>query len=128
MVNIGLDINLKKCPKCKAIKERKEFYSIKGQKIKVGGFCKSCVLVNNTEKRKEVKRKCVEYLGGKCSTCGYNKSLSALDFHHIDPEQKDKAYVTWKRNFDKLKIELDKCILLCANCHRELHELMGTKY
>lgn len=121
-MNINTSIENKKCPRCNTIKSRKEFYSIKNQEIKVSGLCKPCVLISNKERRREVKRKCVEYLGGCCSNCGYNKSLSALDFHHLNPEEKDKTYVNWRLKFDKLIKELDKCILLCANCHRELHE------
>ena len=57
--------------------------------------------------------------------CGYNKCVASLDFHHEDPTKKEYGIssngstISW----EKLKIELDKCILLCANCHRELHYL-----
>ena len=73
--------------------------------------------------RKKNKQKAVEYKGGKCQKCGYNKCLSALEFHHIDPNQKDfgpssNMNMAW----DKIKNEIDKCILVCANCHREIHE------
>lgn len=72
--------------------------------------------------RKKVKLKAVEYLGGKCSECGYDKNYASLDFHHIDPSQKDfsissNSYFPW----DTIKTELDKCILLCRNCHGEIH-------
>jgi 5-methylcytosine-specific restriction endonuclease McrA len=72
-------------------------------------------------KRLEVKQKAVDYLGGKCSNCGYNKCLAALEFHHINPMEKDKDFAKLRLRFNKLKPELDKCILLCANCHREHH-------
>lgn len=73
--------------------------------------------------RHKVKKELVEYKGGKCEICGYDKCLGALDFHHIDPSQKDFAISTSNiyKNLDKLKEEVDKCILVCANCHRELH-------
>lgn len=72
--------------------------------------------------RKQNKKKAVEYKGGKCERCGYNKCISALDFHHLNPKKKNFAPsenigVAW----DKLKSEIDKCILICANCHRETH-------
>jgi predicted HNH restriction endonuclease len=54
--------------------------------------------------------------------CGYNKCQAALDFHHLIPEHKDVNIAHSKRTFDKLRPELDKCILLCSNCHRELHD------
>lgn len=62
--------------------------------------------------------------GGKCERCGYNKNIAALDFHHINPDEKefqiDVRHFS-NCNLDKLQKELDKCILLCANCHREEH-------
>ncbi len=73
--------------------------------------------------RKRTKEKAVEYKGGKCVICEYNKCVSALEFHHLDPSKKD---FTLSKNmctaWDKIKDELDKCILVCANCHREIHE------
>ena len=71
-----------------------------------------------------MKQQAVDYKGGKCSKCGYNKCLAALEFHHINPETKDKKWNTFRFKFsEKMKLELDKCILLCANCHREEHHL-----
>ena len=71
---------------------------------------------------KNEKQKAVDYKSGKCSVCGYNKCLSALEFHHTNPEEKDGYNSHW--TFERNKSELDKCVLLCANCHREKHEEM----
>ena len=73
--------------------------------------------------RHKVKEELVKYKGGKCEICGYDKCLGALDFHHLDPTQKDFAISDSNiyKNLNKLKEEVDKCILVCANCHRELH-------
>lgn len=71
--------------------------------------------------RKEVKRRLIEYKGGKCLICGYNKCQDALEFHHVDPSQKDYNISGGTKSFDTLKSEVDKCILVCANCHREIH-------
>jgi hypothetical protein len=73
-----------------------------------------------------IKLKCVEYMGGGCSVCGYDKCIEALEFHHLDPKTKDKDLshgrgVDTRISFDNLKRELNKCILVCANCHREKH-------
>lgn len=68
------------------------------------------------------KKRAVEYKGGKCQVCGYNKSLAALSFHHRDPSKKDFNFNGRLANWDKNREELDKCDLLCANCHCEEHE------
>ena len=65
----------------------------------------------------------IEYKGGVCERCGYNRCIEALEFHHTDSKGKDfsiseKGYT---RSWTMVKKELDKCILLCANCHREIH-------
>lgn len=65
----------------------------------------------------------IAYKGGKCQCCGYNRYVGALEFHHINSEEKDfgisaKGYT---RSWERVKEELDKCILVCANCHREIH-------
>jgi predicted HNH restriction endonuclease len=74
------------------------------------------------ERMRKLKEKCVAYKGGKCSKCGYNKFVEALEFHHINPEEKSLSLSTGKGySFEKVKDELDKCILVCANCHREIH-------
>lgn len=76
-----------------------------------------------SELRREVKLKCIEYKGGKCEKCGYNKCPAALTFHHIDPNEKDFGISSngYSRSFEKCKPELDKCMLLCMVCHAELH-------
>ncbi len=74
------------------------------------------------EWRKRTKKKLVDYKGGKCQLCDYNKSLNALHFHHLDPNEKDFSISGKSLSFDKLKNEVDKCILVCSNCHSEIHE------
>ena len=72
--------------------------------------------------RQRIKKQCIEYLGGKCENCGYDKCTAALDFHHKDMNEKEFNISGGSlKSFEKLKPELDKCILLCANCHREIH-------
>ncbi|CAN5647456.1 hypothetical protein BH20ACI4_BH20ACI4_35300 [soil metagenome] len=81
-------------------------------------ICSACISKN---KRRNLKLKAVEYKGGKCSNCGYNKCVGALDFHHLNPQKKDFTISGNSGKWENLKIELDKCILLCKNCHAELH-------
>ncbi len=74
-------------------------------------------------RRKKVREMAVAYKGGKCERCGYDRCIDALEFHHIDPTVKEfnissKGYT---RSWERVKVELDKCMILCANCHRETH-------
>lgn len=78
---------------------------------------------NITAKRRAIKEMLLNYKGGKCQRCGYNKCNRALEFHHIDPSKKDFGISkNINRNIEDLKREVDKCILLCSNCHAEVHQ------
>jgi hypothetical protein len=93
--------------------------------------CKNNAAV--TRRRRKLKAMAVEHLGGKCMSCGYDKSVWAMDFHHLDPSQKDFAISVAgnSMSWENVRKEVEKCILLCKNCHAELHafefENMGTK-
>ncbi len=76
---------------------------------------------NVTSWRRRTKIKLIEHRGGKCSKCGYDKCIDALDFHHLDPKIKEFQLGGSTKSFEKLKAESDKCILVCSNCHREIH-------
>lgn len=73
-------------------------------------------------KRYRIKKEMVEYKGGECEMCGYQKSLRALQFHHKDPSKKDFNIGGITAMNENVKKELDKCILVCANCHSEIHD------
>lgn len=118
----------KRCPRCDEVKEITEetFYIKRNGSVQ---SCKVCFVKDSYERHKGFKQKCVDYKGGKCITCGYNKCSAAMDFHHLDPNQKDYQisgirYKPW----DLVQSELDKCILLCRNCHAELHDEEGWKH
>lgn len=74
-------------------------------------------------RRRKVKQMAIEYKGGCCEKCGYNKYNEVLEFHHLDPTKKEFgiAYSGHCKSWEKVKKELDKCMLVCANCHREIH-------
>ncbi len=82
-------------------------------------------MVQAVKKRRIKLRKLArEYKGGKCEICGYDKCDRALSFHHINPKTKsfglsDKGLT---KAYNTIKKEIDKCILVCANCHMEIHE------
>ena len=67
-----------------------------------------------------------EARGGKCVKCGYNKCLKALEFHHLDPSQKDFTISNDHFKLLDAVAESKKCILICSNCHKELHDNMWT--
>lgn len=75
------------------------------------------------KRRKKVREMLVEYKGGKCELCGYNLCIDALDLHHKIPATKEFGISSsgLTRSWEKNKAEADKCVLLCANCHREIH-------
>lgn len=81
-------------------------------------------LIKAVQRRREkVRQMAVDYKGGSCEVCGYNRCIEALEFHHLDPTKKDfgisaKGYA---RSWEKVKAEIQKRALLCANCHREFH-------
>ena len=92
------------------------FYS--KQKI----HCKKCHSKGAHQTQINNRLKAVEYKGGCCQQCGYSTYIGALAFHHLDPTQKDPVAFKKNKNWEVYKTELDKCVLLCANCHAEEHE------
>lgn len=90
-----------------------------------GRYCASCIAIMHKQKK---KRLLVEYKGGKCGVCGYDRCISNLTFHHLDPNEKEVtiAAAITSRSLDYLKKEADKCILLCCRCHGEVHEGLIT--
>ena len=90
---------------------------------KSGSSTETCRTCYGKLTRHELKKKAVDYKGGKCQCCGYNKCLAALEFHHTDPSKKSptyhKRFCYW--GFERQKEELENCIIVCSNCHREIH-------
>ena len=77
---------------------------------------------NVKQSRSRTKDRIIRALGSKCAICGYNRCPSAMDVHHIDPKEKDFAIATnTNRAYEQMSNEIRKCVLLCANCHREFH-------
>ena len=79
-------------------------------------------------RRRDLRAQAVAYKGGRCSICGYDKSTAAFDFHHLDPQEKDFEVSSAMTSWARIVRELDKCVLLCCRCHREVHDGMHPGY
>ena len=115
-----LEEAIRYCQHCQTYKKVEEF-KYKKRNIR---HCKQCVRDQQVKRTRQFKLDCIDYKGGKCQKCGYKKCQAAIEFHHRIPEQKDFSINTNlnRRNIDdRIKKELDKCDILCANCHREEH-------
>lgn len=124
MAEAAIIANEKWCSDCERMLPLESFYrrvdaDRPGQPLQ--HKCKECQSAYQIQRRREQKLRAIEYLGGKCSRCGYDRYPGALDLHHTDPEVKDHTIMRhlMARAWDKIRAELDKCVLLCANCHRE---------
>lgn len=74
------------------------------------------------KRRRKLKEMAVALKGGSCEVCGYNRTVWALDFHHLDPKTKSFSlgHKGYTRSWEAVRQEIMKCILVCANCHREI--------
>lgn len=104
-------------------REIQYFYST-FYKIENKGTKSNCIPKEYYKNRRlNLKKELVEYKGGKCEICDYDRCIKALEFHHLDPNKKDFAISNCGlKDIVKLKKEVDKCALLCSNCHREVHD------
>lgn len=113
----------KPCPQCKVIRSYDDFYILRSGKYT--SYCKYCYRKRSSETLKDNKIRAIEYKGGCCIVCKYNRCNAALEFHHLDPSEKDLSIrLNSLTNWNKIQNELDKCVLVCANCHREIHQGM----
>lgn len=80
-------------------------------------------------RKHKLKLAAIEYKGGKCHRCGGTFDPVCIDFHHIDPSAKDTniANAMLGKTFDDIRAEIDKCVMVCSNCHRIIHSLEGWK-
>ena len=87
--------------------------------------CNTCRSLRRKEQTRKLKAEAVGYMGGKCQDCSGVFHQSVFEFHHLDPTTKERDPGTMfndaKVLSSKTKAELDKCVLLCANCHRVRH-------
>jgi len=102
------------CSKCRCL------YIYKRGKGMTTRRCASCLV---STRRDVIKRRSVDYKGGCCVLCGYSRCMSSLVFHHLNPSEKKFGIGSnYNKSWVSIKEELDKCVLLCHNCHSEYHE------
>ena len=114
---------MKLCVKCGETKEEIVFRK-KGKGLQ--SYCDQCLYAYQMRRWTNRKIQAITYKGGQCADCGYANNYCALDFHHTDPTK--KVYDWNKLRLRTLKVineELDKCVLLCRNCHAERHNPHG---
>ena len=129
----------KVCRVCKVEKPYKDYHP---NKQCVGGVTGTCRLCTNERKgawysdnrarrqstenevRRNLKLKAIEYKGGKCEDCSNIYPPCVYQFHHLDPSEKD-FHPSSVRNWERMKSEIDKCVMLCANCHMIRHYAGG---
>lgn len=118
---------MKKCKRCQVTKPLSQFYksgkNAKGDP-KYKPRCIPCHLDFISEQRKYVQDLITETLGHySCKICGYDRSSRALHLHHIDSSTKEyQISDMWSMSDEAIKKEVSKCVILCANCHAEVHE------
>ena len=127
----GSDIMKKICEICEQkfetnSKSRLYCYECSGESTRMNNESRKH---QKTILRRSMKKQAIKILGGKCSVCGYDKCIDALEFHHKNPLEKDFKIgsgntMSWK----EYKKEAMKCILVCSNCHKEIHSKLGYLY
>ena len=109
---------MKTCGRCGEAKPRDAFYRKTATQYQ--SYCKSCFNAYCVERWRQRKIAAIEHLGGVCQDCGYHEHPAAMQFHHL--REKDVSWTKLRlRSWERIVEELDKCVLLCANCHAIRH-------
>ena len=116
---------MKLCTRCKTFKLLDDFYKSKIHSQGVMCYCKNCFNQKVVLRWIERKRKAINYKGNECTDCNLNLAnshYSVFEFHHLDPSEKDHDWTKLRlKSWTAIQMELNKCVLLCANCHRVRH-------
>jgi len=108
---------VRKCRKCGEV-DASKFHC--GRKT----LCAKCENVQSIERHRDHKRRIVDFLGGECVICGYSRCLGALHLHHHKGKKDINFPHVAKWKWARIVKELKKCMLVCGNCHAEIHEGM----
>lgn len=115
----------RRCSLCRQVKSEDHFYLCGNGRTYA--YCKTCDRSRQSLQKRQLKKAAVAFMGGACVRCGYDRHACGLDFHHTDPSAKDFNLSHYKGGLRKallpeiVKRELEKCELVCATCHREIH-------
>lgn len=109
-----------KCCKCGMLPI--EAFGVKNGRTKLQNICRKCLYKAQGERWVNIKKKAIDLKGGKCTDCGIVDIHVIYDFHHKDPSTKEFDWTRLRiRSWDSIVSELEKCDLLCSNCHRKRH-------
>lgn len=122
-----LGAKTKTCRLCKETLPTSEFHLTNKQRGYLNSYCKTCQTIRVRTSRQRFKEECVAYKGGVCTgpDCNYSRCAAAFDFHHVDGKDFQISQYQGCKLTDAVKAELDRCVLLCATCHREAHYYFG---
>ena len=110
------------CCICKKELDEERFYWRERTKQRRQAQCKKCLLEYQKQRWHNRKIQAIEYKGGVCVDCGQMPHWAAMQFHHLNPADKEFSWGKGRlKSWEKVKVELDKCVLLCANCHAVRH-------
>lgn len=119
-------MEIKTCTRCYKDKPISSF-RFRKDRNDYNSHCRGCHCLLTSRHRLNWKANAIAYKGGKCIICGYNKCNRALNFHHINPKEKSFTISSMRAlSWNTLVKEIDKCVLLCSNCHMEAHENLIT--
>jgi len=124
-------MQLRACQTCGVEKPLDDFYirrKMRGKEVYLPyNSCKVCAIKKATERGSKKEKRCRKHLDAYklrvgCSMCGYKEAACALDFHHTDKNKHGGVASMLTNKLSTLMLEVRKCIVVCANCHRVLHK------
>lgn len=115
-------MSTKICSKCGVEKDATLFHVDKSKSDNRNPWCKRCNAIRKREQARSRRRAILALAGDACCRCGYSEFPAALDFHHVsDDKEHTVSRLAHQGKWGDVVAEAEKCILLCANCHRGLH-------
>lgn len=115
---------MKVCTKCKLKKQDNQFYTQKDRKSGAS-MCKECFNKYCVQRWINRKIKAINYLGNICEDCENQYPIQPyviFEFHHLNPKEKDYDWNKLRlKSWKSITQEIDKCVLLCSNCHKIRH-------